>query len=193
MNCPDCQRRICDLLDAGQPLAPEDEVAGHLAECPACREFQETWAGLDPLLAGHAARPALPANFKTTLLARLPAAPRRVTPAEIPALRARFAREHRAALASLHWGGTPGLVRRALIIAMACVATSWLAAQIIAALLDGLGAEFTLAGNAEPEPVARLAWLAGPAVLLLLGWRRARGTLWRVAMHWRDRLARLLP
>lgn len=192
MNCPDCQTRICDLLDAGQPLAPADDVAGHLAECPACREFQDTWAGLDPLLTRHAARPVLPTDFKASLLKKLPAAPRRVTPAEIPALRKQFATEHREALEALRWG-QPGGVPRALAIAAACVAAGWLATQIISALMDTLGTEFAQAGNEESWSLARLVWLAGPAVLLLLGWRRARDTMWRVALYWSARLARLLP
>ena len=99
MNCDDYQRRICERLDAGESPLTEVVLEMHLTGCPGCRAFHQAWAGLDAQLTQPTAPAALPADFKTTLLARLPAPRPRLTPAEVAALRAQYEREYRAAMA----------------------------------------------------------------------------------------------
>lgn len=99
MNCDDYQRRICDRLDAGESSLREGVLEMHLASCPGCRAFHTAWAGLDAQLTRNTAPAALPEDFKTTLLTRLPAPRPRLTPAEVAALRAQYEREYRAAMA----------------------------------------------------------------------------------------------
>ena len=98
MNCDDCQSQICDLLDVGQNTHPDAVLELHLAGCPSCREFHAAWTGLDAQLSHLVTKAALPADFKTTLMSRLPEPRPRLLPAEVAALRAQYEREYRAAM-----------------------------------------------------------------------------------------------
>lgn len=139
MNCDDCQNRISELLDAG-PSAPLDPVAEqHLADCPACREFRDASAALDAQLVHHTPSAVLPADFKTTLLARLPVPRVRLTPAEIAARRAQLEFEYREALAALDRRYL--VPHAATILRLLPVAAAWVfGGLLLVAVMDSLPA-----------------------------------------------------
>lgn len=178
MNCDDCQSRICESLDAGQSTRPDPAVEQHLAECPVCREFHDAWAALDVHLIRRAVKTSLPADFKATLLARLPAPQTRLTPAEIAARRAQFEAEYRAAMAALdraYLFPRPATMLRVLAVAGACALVGLLLAALMRALPLVIEAALNRAGA---HPTMLLCGIIGVAAALY-GLRRA----WRPALR----------
>jgi hypothetical protein len=101
MNCHECQTWLSDALD-GTPVAPaRAEAEQHLAACPVCQSFERSLLLIEPHLKRQAARPRLAEDFVSTIMRRLPADPKRLTPEEIARRRAQFDSEHREALALL--------------------------------------------------------------------------------------------
>jgi predicted anti-sigma-YlaC factor YlaD len=192
MNCDDCQNRICESLDAGQSTRPDPAVDQHLSECLACREFHNAWAVLDAQLIRRAAKTTLPADFKETLLARLPAPQTRLTQAEIAARRAQFEAEYRAAMAALdraYLFPRPATMLRILAVAGVCVLLGLLLAVLMRTLPLLIETALSQAGA---NPTTRLCGIIGLAAALY-GLRRA----WRPALRglplWWFRRFRFVP
>ncbi len=121
MNCQDCQNAICELMEADGDLPSQPAIEQHLAECPACRDFHAAWPALDTSLAHRFMEVPLPAEFKASLFAKLPALEPRPTPAALAARRKKLEQEYREALASLNKRylipQVPGVLRVAILTA----------------------------------------------------------------------------
>ena len=192
MNCDDCQNRICQSLDAGQGIRPDPAVEQHLAECPLCREFHQAWAALDAKLIGCAVKTTLPADFKATLLARLPAPQPRLTPAEIAARRAQFEAEYLAAMAALdraYLFPRPATMLRILAVAGVCVLLGLLLAVLMRALPLLIETGWSQAGA---NPTMRLCGIIGLAAAVY-GLRRAWRPVLRGLPLWWLRGFRFVP
>lgn len=186
MDCDECQSRSSGLLDAGQDSRRDPAVEQHLAACPACREFRDTWAVIDVQLTRQAAT-VLPADFKATLLARLPASRPRLTPAEVAARRAQFEQEHLAALARLHCRHLflrPGHLLRLFAVAAGFALAGMLLPGVARALVGVVGWAFGGAASGWSLPV--LGGATG-LIAVLYGLHRA----WRQLPAWRFRRWRL--
>ena len=172
MNCDDCQSRICELLDADRSALLDPRVEQHVAECESCRDFLDTWPALDAQLARHAAEDVLPADFKTTLLAKLPAPRRRLTPAEIEERRERFEREYHEAIAALRRRYL--FPHSATVLRMMALAGAYAFAGILLAeamrVLPAL-IEVVVSQAATAQTVQRVGWIVG-GVAMIYGLRR---------------------
>ena len=184
MNCDDCQSRICELLDPGQSARHDPAVELHLADCPACREFRDTWAALDAQLTRQVVAAALPADFKTTLLARLPAPQPRLTPAEIATRREQLEREYRDAVTALkrrHLFPNPVMIPRLLAVAGTCALAGVVLPEATRVLPAAVEVALGPAGVAQAMPL--LGLVIGMAAALY-GLRRLlrRQTRWLLAL-----------
>jgi predicted anti-sigma-YlaC factor YlaD len=192
MNCDDCQSRICELLDAGQSTRPDPAVERHLAECPVCREFHQTWAALDAKLIGRAIKTSLPADFKATLLARLPEPQARLTPAEIAARRAQFEAEYRASMVALdraYLFPRPATMLRILVVAGVCALLGLVLVVLMGALPLLIDTALSQSGA---NPTMRLCGIIGLAAALY-GLRRAWRPALRGVPRWWFRGFRFVP
>lgn len=184
MNCDHCQRRIGEMLDAdaGFDLALER----HLESCRDCRDFRETLFALEAQLV-TAPRPSLPADFKATLLAALPAGPERLLPGEVAELRARLVREHQEAVSALrrqYLLADPQTLLR--FLAIACWV--FLAGAALLGLRDLVGSTATVLNEMSRWWVVPLLGGSLGAGALLFGLQRARRALPRVrALQWMTR------
>src|SRR5262245_50937305 len=85
MNCEACRRR---LLRAPEPAVPPANVAAHLAQCLACRDWQEQLLRVEHNVGRLPAPPSAPEGFIEKLLQARPAeisAPPRTLPFPGPA------------------------------------------------------------------------------------------------------------
>ena len=167
MNCDDCQSRICELLDACRSALHDSRVEQHLAECESCRDFLDTWPALDAQLARHAAEDALPADFKATLLAKLPALRRRLTPAEIEERRERFEREYHQALAALRRRYL--FPHSATVLRLMALAGAYAFAGILLAeamRVPPALIEVVVSRAATAQTVQLVGWIVGAAAML---------------------------
>lgn len=172
MNCDDCQRQLSEALDAA-PATAAPAVQAHLAGCPDCRAFREAVSVLDARLTVRAA-PVLPADFKATLLARLPPPSRRPVPAEVREIRTQCEREHHAVLA--------GLWRRSFLLSPGRLTAllTVLAGGLIAALMaPEMGRLLETAGGANYGTVAGVGGALGLAAVVF-GLHRARRQIFAV-------------
>ncbi len=103
MNCNTCQSHLCERLDTAPNATLNVETGEHLTTCPACQRFQESLLALDEQLIRKSCQATLPADFASTVLARLPQSKPRLSPAEIAERKARCEREHQAAMTSFNW------------------------------------------------------------------------------------------
>lgn len=144
MNCDTCQSQLCAQLDtapdAARPAAFSAAAEQHLASCLACREFQHALVVLDEQLTRKASQVALPADFATTVLAGLPPAKPRLSPAEIATRKARYEREYRAAMGMVNWAR------------LFLQAATWLRLASITGLCAGFG--WLLAGLLRRFPMS---------------------------------------
>lgn len=101
MNCEVCQIRLIELLDDGLDVTADAEAAEHLAACGECQRYSATLDHLDRFLSDRAESAALPDDFKTTLMARLPERVPGLLPVEITQRRRELEAEHQRALARL--------------------------------------------------------------------------------------------
>jgi hypothetical protein len=144
MNCDACQNHLCEQLDSGPDDSLPADAGEHLSGCPACRQFQRTLRALDAQLSHSASRATLPADFAANVLARLPRAKPRLSPAEIAERKARYEREHRAAMLASDWSRP---FRQAAV---------WLRLASFAGLCAGIG---WLLADALRQPALREAWM----------------------------------
>ncbi len=103
MNTPTCTRCQDHLFAIEDPSAPlPDDLADHLMDCPSCRRVRDDLAHLDEALTFHAAAQSeVPADFKASLLAKLPPPPERITPAQAAYERVASARRHQETVTKL--------------------------------------------------------------------------------------------
>lgn len=100
LTCTRCQDHLFAIDDPSSPLP--DDVAEHLLDCADCRQVRDDLAHLDEALTFHAAaQPEVPADFKASLLAKLPPPPERITPAQAAYERVDSARRHQETVAKL--------------------------------------------------------------------------------------------
>lgn len=91
MTCREIEELILESMDAPADVGERQALAAHLAECAACREFQQTQLSLDVSLAARYAAPELRPEFDRALRRSIRAERRRVLWEYLPDL--------------LHWGG----------------------------------------------------------------------------------------
>lgn len=69
--CPQFEALILESIDAHLSAADQPLLDSHLGGCAACRAFQHEQRRLDELLSMSFQHPALPADFKATMLAQV--------------------------------------------------------------------------------------------------------------------------
>lgn len=100
MTCIQCQDHLFEVADLNASLEPE--VTVHLQGCATCREVRENLSRVDEALTYHtAAQAELPADFKASLMARLPPIPERIMPSQVAHERMEAIRQHHQAVAAL--------------------------------------------------------------------------------------------
>ncbi len=124
MTCERCEDHLFTLDDPAAPLPPE--VTEHLLTCAACTRLRQELAHIDETLTFHAAAQSdVPADFKTTLLARIPALPERLPPSLAASERLESTQRHQRAVTALerryllpHFKILPGFLTLAGVVAV---------------------------------------------------------------------------
>jgi anti-sigma factor RsiW len=71
MTCQGAQELILESLDGWIDEEQQTRLESHIAQCDACRSFQEAQRVLDGALAGHYVAPQLSAAFKSKLARKI--------------------------------------------------------------------------------------------------------------------------
>lgn len=84
MDCPEAQEHILESLVELRPGAQTADLENHLADCEACRRFQETQLELDLQLTSAISAPVLNPEFRKSLMKKLHRQPFFVWPEILP-------------------------------------------------------------------------------------------------------------